>query len=71
VEVEVENIWLNYPNEHVEPGIKIGVLQYQIDHCPAVLTTETRLRFQRLKRGKHTITISLPAATTSSCSLRQ
>jgi hypothetical protein len=59
VEVEVENIWMNYPNEYVEPGIQVGVLQYQIDRCPAILTIETRLRFQRLKRGQHTIRVSL------------
>jgi hypothetical protein len=41
VEVEVQNIWLNYPNESVEPGVQVGVLQYQIDHCPPILTTET------------------------------
>jgi hypothetical protein len=31
VEVEVQDMWLNYPNEYVEPGIQVGVLQYQID----------------------------------------
>ncbi len=59
VEVEVENIWLNNPNESVEPGIQVGVLQYQIDRCPLILTKETRLRLQKLKRGTDTITISL------------
>ena len=59
VEVEVENIWLNYPNDYVEPGIQVGVLQYQIDRCSTILTTETRLRFQKLKPGKHTITVRL------------
>jgi hypothetical protein len=59
VEVEVENIWLNYPNEYMESGVRVGVLQYRIDHCPAILTTETRLRFEKLKRGKHAVTIRL------------
>ena len=59
MEVEVENIWLNYPNDYVEPGIQVGVLQYQIDRCPVILTTETRLRFQKLMRGTHTVTVSL------------
>jgi hypothetical protein len=59
VEVEVQNIWLNYPNDFAQPGISVGVLQYQLDHCPTILTTDTRLRFQDLPSGSHTISVSL------------
>ncbi len=59
IEVEVENVWLNYPDAYAQPGVRIGVLQYQIDDCPKILTTDTRLRFQDLSRGTHRITISL------------
>jgi hypothetical protein len=59
VEVDVRNVWLNYPDVFVEPDIQVGVLQYEIDRCPAVLTTETRITFQKLKPGDHTITVRL------------
>jgi hypothetical protein len=59
VEVEVQNVWLHYPDEAAEPDIQVGVLQYRIDHCPAIVTTETRLRFQELPSGHHTITVGL------------
>lgn len=59
IEVEVENVWLNYPDAYAGSGIRIGVLQYEIDQCPKILTTDTRLRFQDLSPGTHLITISL------------
>jgi hypothetical protein len=59
VEVEVQNVWLNYPNAFVQPGIRVGVLEYEVDECPKIITTETRLRFRDLAPGSHTITISL------------
>lgn len=57
VEVEVEDVWLNYPNVFSEPGLRVGVLQYQLDHCPPILTTDTRLRFQDLPAGDHVVTV--------------
>ncbi|HKV81421.1 MAG TPA: hypothetical protein VJP02_24955 [Candidatus Sulfotelmatobacter sp.] len=59
VEVEVQNIWLHYPDEVVEPGIQVGALQYRIDDCPTIVTTETRLRFEELGSGDHTITVGV------------
>jgi len=59
VEVQVRGIWLNYPDLFVEPGLRIGVLRYQIDNCPPIVTTETRLRFEDLPAGNHAITVSL------------
>ena len=34
------------------------MLRYQLDHCPPAVTTETRLRFEQLSRGNHTITVA-------------
>lgn len=59
VEVEVQNVWLNYPDVFVQPGIRVGVLQYEIDRCPKILTTDTRLQFQDLSPGAHSITVSV------------
>lgn len=59
VEVEVNNIWLHSPDVVPEPGIQLGVLQYQLDHCSPVVTTDTRLRFQDLTAGKHVISVGV------------
>ena len=59
IEVEVRNSWLNYPDVFEQPGVQIGVLQYQIDQCPPILTSDTRLRFQNLTARHHTIDIGL------------
>ena len=59
VEIEVQNVWLNYPNAFAQPGVRVGVLQYQVDQCPKVLTTDTRLQFQDLAAGNHIITVNL------------
>ncbi len=59
VEVEVQDIWLNFPNAAEQPGIEVGVSQYQVDHCPAVVTTDTELRFEGLKPGGHSITVGV------------
>jgi len=60
VEVEVQNIFLT----SVEGGtttsaVPRGLLQYQVDDCPTVVTTDTRLRFDHLAAGKHAITVSV------------
>jgi non-ribosomal peptide synthetase component E (peptide arylation enzyme) len=62
VEVEVQNVWLNFPDVVSQSVVQTGVLQYKVDHCPAIVTTETRIRFQQLTRGHHTITIGLLGA---------
>ena len=59
VEAEVENIWLNPPAAASSSGIQQGVLRYQLDHCPPVVTTDTRLRFEQLSAGVHTITVAV------------
>lgn len=59
VEVEVQNVWLNYPDPVPQQGIQAAVLEYQLDNCPAILTTETRLSFERLSSGEHAISIVL------------
>jgi len=61
VEVEVQNVWLNYPNPVRQQGIQAAVLEYRLDSCPTILTTETRLRFANLKSGAHTINVHLVA----------
>ncbi len=59
VEVEVQNVCLDYPNAFAQPSVRVGVLQYQIDQCPSILATDTRLRFQNLPGGNHVITVRL------------
>jgi hypothetical protein len=59
VEVEVQNVWLNYPDVFAQPGVRVGVLQYQLDQCPKILTTDTRLQFVDLPPGDHAITVNL------------
>ncbi len=59
VEVEVQNTFLDYPQVSQQAGVPEGVLQYQLDSCAPILTTDTRLRFQQLKHGTHTISVSL------------
>lgn len=59
VEVEVQNAFLDYPEVSQQAGVPEGVLQYQLDSCASIVTTDTRLRFQQLKHGLHTIGVSL------------
>lgn len=59
VEVEVQNVWLHYPYPVPQAGIQAAVLQYQLDSCPPVLTTDTRLRFDELTSGAHEIAVTL------------
>jgi len=59
VEVEVENVWLNFPDNINQTGVTTGVLRYQVDRCPPVVTTETRIQFEQLTRGNHLITVEL------------
>lgn len=62
VEVEVLNVWLDTPQVVEQPGIEVGVLRYQVDRCPPVVTTATRLQFHQLKPGAHTITVAVIGA---------
>ena len=59
VEVEVQNIWLNPPVQGSPGGARQGILRYQLDRCPPVVTTDTRLRFDQLSPGQHTISIGV------------
>lgn len=59
VEVEVQNIWLHSPIPASTSGVQQGVLRYQSDDCPPVITTDTRLRFGQLSSGKHTIKVTV------------
>lgn len=57
VEVEVQKIWLSPPVPVPQGGVQQGILRYQLDRCPPVVTTDTRLRFEQLSPGRHTITV--------------
>jgi len=59
VEVEVQNIWLNLPDAVPIAEAPAGALEYEVDHCPPVLTADTRIRFQQLTPGSHLITVGL------------
>jgi len=59
VEVEVQNVWLHWVTAVSDAGIPTGVLAYQLDHCAPVVTTETRVRFEQLSKGDHSITVTL------------
>jgi hypothetical protein len=62
VEVQVRNVFLNYPDLVHQSGIATGVLEYHIDNCPPVVTTDTRLRFEHLAPGHHDISVQLLGA---------
>lgn len=62
IEVEVQNAWLHYPSPVQQAGIQAAVLEYQLDSCPPVLTTDTRLRFDHLARGVHRVSVALLGA---------
>lgn len=57
VEVEVQKIWLTRPVPVPQGGVQQGILRYQLDQCPPAVTTDTRLRFEQLSPGSHTITV--------------
>jgi hypothetical protein len=59
VEVEVQNIWLHTMTEVSEADIPTGVLGYQLDQCPPLVSTDTRIKFEQLPAGNHSITVSL------------
>jgi hypothetical protein len=59
VEVEVGNIWLHDPDLFSQSGLAAGVLDYQIDNCPPIITTDTHIRFADISSGPHTITVRL------------
>lgn len=59
VEVEVQNVWLNYPNPAPQQGIQSAVLEYKLDNCSPILTTDSRLSFERLSSGEHAISVVL------------
>ena len=56
VEVEVKNVFLNDPDIFAQAGVQVAVLEYEVDHCPMIVTTETRIRFRKLTPG---ITVAL------------
>ena len=58
VEVEVRNVWLHSPDV-VPTGLQEGVLDYGIDNCPRIITTDTHIRFEEVRAGKHTIDVRL------------
>jgi hypothetical protein len=59
VEVEVRNAFLDNPDLVPQTGVALGVLQYQIDQCPAIVTTDSELQFQQLSPGNHLISVAL------------
>lgn len=59
VEVEVQNIFLSSVEVPAAATIHRGVLRYQLDGCAPVTTTDTRLRFDQLSSGDHTITVAI------------
>lgn len=62
VEVQVERIWLHRPVLAISYGVPTGELRYQVDNQPTVVTTDTRLKFEGLARGEHTIRVTLLGA---------
>ena len=59
VEVEVQNVWLSFPESIAPSGVQQGILRYRVDRCPPIVTVEPRIRFEQLSRGLHVITIGL------------
>ena len=59
VEVELRNVFLNYPDVVQQSGIATAILRYRIDNCPPIVTTDTRLRFEQLASGNHQISVQL------------
>lgn len=59
LEVEVQNAFLHPPNAVAQSGVAEGELKYQIDECPAVVTTDTRITLQQIPAGAHTISVAL------------
>jgi hypothetical protein len=66
IEVEVQNVWLHYPSPVQQAGVQAAVLEYQLDSCPPILTTDTRLRFNQLKQGIHHVNVGLLRADNNS-----
>jgi hypothetical protein len=59
VEVEVQNVFLHHPDFVEQSGVQEGILKYELDQCPAILTTDTRMTFQQLPSGSHEIAVGL------------
>lgn len=59
VEVEVQNVWIHSPAATPQPGIPEAILKYQLDSCPGIFTTDTRLKFAELAPGNHVIRVAL------------
>ncbi len=59
VEVEVQNVFVHHPDFANQSGVQDGILRYELDQCPAVLTTDTRITFQQLPSGAHQIVVGL------------
>jgi len=58
LEVEVQNIFLNSPMARTN-GAQQGMLRYQLDQCPPVLTVDTQLQFAGLASGTHIISVAI------------
>ncbi len=61
VEVEVRHVFLAL-NPTDRSGYQRGLLRYQLDSGPPILTTQTRQRFEHLSAGHHTITVAVVGA---------
>ncbi|HXZ81057.1 MAG TPA: hypothetical protein VEG30_14100 [Terriglobales bacterium] len=59
VEVETQNVGLVDVGAPGYGGNDVGILEYQIDQDPPVVTEDTRVMFRDLSSGKHTVTVSL------------
>lgn len=59
VEVEVQNVFVHHPEFANQSGMQDGILQFQADTCPVILTTDTRMTFQQLSSGTHAIVVRL------------
>jgi hypothetical protein len=62
VEVEVENAFLHAPNGLPQRGVQEAEIKYQVDHDAPVVTTDTRITFQEIPSGAHTIAVALIGA---------
>lgn len=58
VEVEAENVFLHSPVVSTAK-LRQGLLRYQVDRCPPILTVDTNLQFGSLASGEHTIIVAI------------
>ena len=62
VEVEVQHVFLDAVNPADRSGYQRGLLRYQLDGGPPILTIQTRARFDHLSAGEHTVTVAVIGA---------